>query len=106
LPRLTPPPRRLAKRPRAIEDGAATVTPLRPDRTNAERQRRFRQKRKAAKAVTAARNGTAITTIEICSLAARVRDGEATPQELQLTDQLLMRLVRMLPRDSEVFLED
>ena len=80
----------------------ATVTPLRPDRTGALRQKRFRQRRKWAASVTVERNGTPITTIEMCGLASRLADGRATMDDLRLADRLIMALVRMLPRDSTI----
>jgi hypothetical protein len=85
------------------------------DRTNAERQRRYRANRRETtvtrtvteperNGVTAAtqpeRNGVSIATWEMCALAARLTDGRATAEDLQLADRLLLHLVLMLPRDS------
>jgi hypothetical protein len=83
----------------------STVTTLSiRDRTNAERQRRFRERRKQAGTVTVdapARNGAAvITTSEMCSLAARLSDGRATVEDLRLADRLIMALVTRLPPNS------
>jgi hypothetical protein len=36
----------------------------------------------------------------MCALAARLTDGRATAEDLQLADRLLLHLVLMLPRDS------
>jgi hypothetical protein len=67
------------------------VMPFRAkDQTNVERQRRYRAKRRAATATTPERNGVTvdapperngvmIVTWEMCSLAARLTDGRATP---------------------------
>jgi hypothetical protein len=85
----------------------ATVTPLhKKPSPGALRQRRFRKRRKAAKAVTSQRNGRAVTTAEICSLGSTLIFGSPTREELIIIDRLLMVLNAMLPRDGAVFLED
>jgi hypothetical protein len=85
----------------------ATITPLRPDRTNALRQRRFRERRKLAKSVAVERNGTPITTIEMCALGARLKSGTGlTADDLGLADRLITALVRLLPRDSTIKLPE
>jgi hypothetical protein len=84
----------------------ATITPLRPDPTNALRQRRFRERRKRAKAVTVERNGTPITTIEMCALGARLKSGTVTLDDLRLAERLITALVRLLPRDSTIRLPE
>jgi hypothetical protein len=85
----------------------ATITPLRPDPTNALRQRRFRERRKRAKAVTVERNGTPVSTIEMCALRARLKSGTGvTLDDLRRADRLIMALVRLLPRDSTIDLPE
>jgi hypothetical protein len=58
--------------------------PAKSDRTNALRQRRFRQRRKQAASVTVQRNGTSINTIEMCALGARLKSGTVTLDDLRL----------------------
>ncbi len=85
----------------------ATVTalPVR-DRTNAERQRRFRERRRRAAAVTVdapARNGAVtVSTADMCRLGARLRSGTVTADDLRLADKLIMALVNSLPPDSSI----
>jgi hypothetical protein len=96
---------------------AITVTTISPfrakDRTNAERQRRYRAKRRAVTVTEAERNGVTVDTLperngvtiatwEMCSLAARLTDGRATAEDLQLAERLLLHLVLMLQRDSSI----
>jgi hypothetical protein len=89
------------------------VMPLRPrDRTNADRQRRFRNKIKAAvtpperQSVTAAAlTVTVIGTPEMCALAARLTSGTITLNDLRLADKLIMALVDRLPPNSTVELD-
>jgi hypothetical protein len=81
-----------------------TALPVR-DRTNAERQRRFRQRRKQAAVTQVERNGTPISTIEMCALGARLKSGVGiTLADLQLADRLIMALVARLRRDSTIVL--
>jgi hypothetical protein len=80
------------------------VTARKKDPTSDLRVRRHRAKQKlnGGKAVlTVARRGAqAISTPEMCSLAARVGDGRATPGDLQMAERLIMALVDRLPPDS------
>ena len=46
--------------------------------------------------------GTAITTIAMCTLAARLGDGRASRDDLQLAERLIMALVDRLPADSAI----
>lgn len=91
----------------------ATVTLLKPkDTTTAQRMRRYRQRKKAkrdrpnpAPSVTLDRNvAVTISTPEMCSLAARLTDGRATPGDLVVAEQLIMELVARLPRDGSIAL--
>ncbi len=79
-----------------------TALPIR-DRTNAERQRRFRQRRKQAATVTVdapARNGAiTVSTADMCRLGARLRDGRATADDIRMADRLIMAL---LPPNSTI----
>jgi hypothetical protein len=84
------------------------ATALRPtkDVTAPLRSRRYRRKKngKETKAnVTAARDrGRVITTIEMCSLAARLSDGRAIPADLELAERVIMTFVDRLPPDSAI----
>jgi hypothetical protein len=83
-----------------------------PDPTNAERQRRYKERRKAGNGG----NGSAVTlpvtlaptvtTAQMCALASRLAAGAATAADLQMADRLLMELVARLPPDSAVELPD
>jgi hypothetical protein len=88
----------------------SSVTPLRPvvtpDRTNALRQKRFRQRRKQAAVTQIERNGTPISTIEMCALGSRLKSGTVTLDDLRMADRLIMALVCLLPRDSTIQLPD
>jgi len=76
---------------------------LRPDPTNALRQRRFRERRKLAKSVT----GTVtVSTPDMCALAARIGDGRASRDDMRLAERLIMALVDRLPPDSTIELPE
>lgn len=84
---------------------SVTALPVR-DRTNALRQKRFRERRKRAKSVTVERNATPISTIEMCALGARLNSGTVTLDDLRLADRLIMALGRLLPRDLAIGLPE
>jgi hypothetical protein len=79
------------------------------DVTGAIRARRYRERRKLNETNTAvtvdARSRHAITTAQMCALAARLSDGRASRDDLQLADRLIMALVDRLPPDSILELE-
>ena len=83
------------------------VTVLRiKDVTGALRARRYRERRKLNEvnaAVTVdAPPRHAITTAQMCTLSARLRDGHATPDDARLASRLIMAFVNSLPPDSTV----
>jgi hypothetical protein len=91
------------------------VTALRiKDVTGALRARRYRERKNANKtnasvtvdahAVTAITTvaTTAISTPEMCAFAARLGDGRASREDLQLAERLIMELVDRLPPDSTI----
>jgi hypothetical protein len=68
--------------------------------TGALRVRRHRAKKKLSgtnAVFTVAGGPPAITTPEMCALAARVGDGRATPGDLELAERLIMALMDRLP---------
>jgi hypothetical protein len=70
---------------------AATVTVLKPrDRTNAERQRRWRERQ---------RNGVnnGVDPVAACALAGKLESGHATAEEVQAAGRLILALVTSLP---------
>ena len=83
-----------------------TVTPLRlpvKDRTNAERSRRYRARRKAQRLAATERKRSA----EMCALGARLKSGTGiTLDDLRLADRLIMALVCLLPRHSTIQLPE
>jgi hypothetical protein len=81
------------------------VRPVRfKDVTGALRARRYRQRRKVnetkAGVTVDAPGVTAISTPEMCALAARVGDGRASREDLRMAERLIMNLVDRLPPDS------
>ena len=91
------------------------VTALRiKDVTGALRARRYRQRKNGSKtnagvtvdahAVTVITKvaTTAISTPEMCALAARIGDGRASREDLQLAERLIMALVDRLPPDMSI----
>jgi hypothetical protein len=62
------------------------------------RMRRYRQRQKA----NGAKAGVTVTTIDMCSLAARLTDGRASPGDLLMAERLIMALVDRLPPDSSI----
>jgi hypothetical protein len=74
------------------------------DVTGALRARRYRARRKINEvnaAVTVdAPPRHAISTAQMCGLAARLSDGRASPDDLRMADKLIMALVDRLPPDS------
>jgi hypothetical protein len=68
------------------------------DVTGALRARRYRRRQKA----NGINPGVAVTTPEMCALAARLGDGRATPGDLKLAERLIMALVNRLPPDSGI----
>jgi hypothetical protein len=92
-----------------------SVTPLRlKDVMGALRARRYRAKKNGSDinaSVTVepdfdTTTVTAISTPQMCALAARLSDGRATPGDLRLADKLIMALVDRLPPDSTIQLTD
>ena len=80
------------------------------DPTGAERQARFRERRRRL-TVTAERatvtpnqrNGpTMIDTVEMCALAGRLTSDDVTDADLQLAGQLILMLVQRLPADASL----
>jgi hypothetical protein len=89
------------------------VTPLHKtakDVTGALRVRRFRARKKqnqinADVTVDAAFDAvhvTGISTVQMCSLAARIGDGRASREDLRMAERLTMQLVDRLPPDSTI----
>jgi hypothetical protein len=82
------------------------VTALRvTDPTNALRSRRWRERKKRGNIrpdATVDAPGVTVSTIEMCALASRLRDGRATPGDLQMAERLIMQLVYRLPADSAI----
>jgi hypothetical protein len=76
------------------------VTPLRPkDRTNAERQRRYRRRRtvtpESVPTVT-------VTTVEMAALAGRLGVGRVTVEDLKLAERLILRFMQALPTNGKI----
>jgi hypothetical protein len=83
------------------------ITKLRPaaPMSSTERSRLFRQrlKQRNAMATPGANEVVAeISTAEICALAARIRDGDASATDRRLADRLLVAFAGQYPRDSIV----
>jgi hypothetical protein len=77
-----------------------TVLPMRP-LTPAEKQRRYRQ-RKKARAVTHEKPVERVTTADIMAIIGRIEAGRVTAADVELTTKLLGCLVRMLPKDGTI----
>jgi len=83
------------------------------DVTGALRSRRFRAKKKlngnngsvTVEPVFDAASVTVISTSEMCSLAARIGDGRASPDDMRVAERLILALVDRLPADSTIEIE-
>src|SRR5437870_590925 len=53
-----------------------------------------------------ARGVTAVSTVQMCALAARISDGRASREDWRLAERLIMALVDRLPPDSSIQLAD
>jgi hypothetical protein len=83
----------------------ATVTALRPpDRTNAERQRRYRARRRIVTPTVTP--DVVVDTAAMTALAARLSTGAVTAADLEIAGRLVLALVAMLPPDGAIGLLD
>jgi len=90
---------------------AGNVTVLRPkDRTNAERRRRYRQRRSVTvrppavtEAVTSEVDaGVTVDTVTMCGLAGCLGTGRVTADDLQMASRLVLAFAMSLPAGSSI----
>jgi hypothetical protein len=93
----------ITTRPISVTDN---ITLRRHDVTGALRSRRYRAKKNGnetnASVTVDAAGVTAVSTPEMCALAARLGDGHASRDDMQLAERLIMALVDRLPADSRL----